>query len=487
MKSGDKHSLEEPEKEGWISRQDGTMLISEGQNEWIQTRSTAMYVRPCYPTLWNLCKGAFTHRQQGVAIVGTPGIGKSCFLDYALHRFVQEEGKRVLYLYGSEDQAFIFQRGVATKEGSIAEARSEKWATGVDLVLFDPPEDAAVSNSISRGIMCGKNFIVAMSPDPENCKKLRKDTVPPLLYMGTLSLQEAEDMRTGCYPDISKELLQARYPVMGGIPRFLFRSLLMGDDTAIASVELSQKAAIEHIAISSSNLIDTGQLPSQFKSLWSVYHLQPRKIAETNDDSKFTVDHMKFTIEPCSEDCRIRIRSILLKKSVEELWRAFERTEKDQGTIRGIRYEAYVHKKIMTEGLHGQAKGLILDGFSEQVPIHVDIPSSLPKIQLPTNDLGASFEQNIQAAKDKGGAYLLSFTSNFPVIDSIFVSKERSVLLQVKVGGIKPLKPQSADTIFSATGGIFVFVVPDEFVIRKAVNGGPARMNQYVLVLRENI
>jgi hypothetical protein len=55
-----------------------------------------------------------------------------------------------------------------------------------------------------------------MSPDPENCKKLRKDTVPPLLYMGTLSFQEAEDMRTCCYPDISKELLQVHYQVMGG-------------------------------------------------------------------------------------------------------------------------------------------------------------------------------------------------------------------------------------------------------------------------------
>jgi hypothetical protein len=294
----------------------------------IQTRSTEMNVRPCYPTLWNLCKGAFTHRQQGVAIVGTPGIGKSCFLDYALHRFVQEEGKRVLYLYGSEDRVFIFQRGVATKKGKLAVAREEEWANEVDLVLFDPPEDAAVSNSISRGFMSDKNFIVAMSPDPENCKKLRKDTVPPLLYMGTLSLQEAEDMRTCCYPDISKELLQVRYQVMGGIPRFLFRSLWMGKDTAIASVELSQKAAIESIAILSSNLIDTGELPSQFISLWSVYHLQPRNIMETDDDSKFTVDHENFTIEPCSEDCHIWIRNILLKKSVEELWRALSAQKK---------------------------------------------------------------------------------------------------------------------------------------------------------------
>jgi hypothetical protein len=139
----------------------------------------------------------------------------------------------------------------------------------------------------------------------------------------------------------------------------------------------------------------------------------------------------------------------------------------------------------MTKGLHSEAKGLILGGFSEQVPIQVDVPSSLPEIQLLSNDLGASFEQSIQAAKGKGGAYLLPSTSNFPVIDSIFVSNERSVLLQVKVGGIKPLKPQQADAIFSATGGIFVFVVPDEFVVRKAVNGGPASMNQFVLVMRE--
>jgi hypothetical protein len=110
----------------------------------------------------------------------------------------------------------------------------------------------------------------------------------------------------------------------------------------------------------------------------------------------------------------------------------------------------------MTEGLHGQEKGLILSGFSEQVPSQVDIPSFLPKIQLPTNDLGASFQQNIQLAKNKGGAYLLPFTSNFPVFDSIFVANKRRVLLQVKVWGIKPLKMKQADAIFSATGGILM-------------------------------
>jgi hypothetical protein len=73
--------------------------------------------------------------------------------------------------------------------------------------------------------MNGKFFIVAMSPDPENCTKLRKDTVPLLNYMGMLSLQKVEEMRTGCYPEISKEQLQARYRVMGGINASFSESL----------------------------------------------------------------------------------------------------------------------------------------------------------------------------------------------------------------------------------------------------------------------
>jgi hypothetical protein len=46
----------------------------------------------------------------------------------------------------------------------------------MDYVLFDPQEDARATNNVITRPFRGKKFIVALSPDHENCKKLEKDT-----------------------------------------------------------------------------------------------------------------------------------------------------------------------------------------------------------------------------------------------------------------------------------------------------------------------
>jgi len=86
-------------------------------------------VRDCYPKLFDKVKKFFDARAKamdspagiekdpeelplaGVFIYGNPGIGKSVFLDYALHRYL-ELGKPVLFLSGPDSRAYLYRPSV---------------------------------------------------------------------------------------------------------------------------------------------------------------------------------------------------------------------------------------------------------------------------------------------------------------------------------------------------------------------------------------
>jgi hypothetical protein len=57
-------------------------------------------------------------------------------------------------------------------------------------------------------------------------------------------------------------------------------------------------------------------------------------------------------------------------------------------------------------------------------------------------------------------------------------------MFQMKTGKSKPLS-ENAGKICDALGNFFVVVVPSDNVITKKLDGGPASLEQYVLVLNE--
>ena len=251
-----------------------------------------------------------------------------------------------------------------------------------------------------------------MPPDKENCKKLRKDTMKQAsLYMGTLSLAEAEAMRSTCYPDVSAEVVRTRHAKFGGIARYLFRPLLANNtDGALNAVKKQQLAALNIIA-ENPLCIDAGEVTSQFKSLWSLYHVQPRKPADGG------IDYFDYTIELCCDDARFRIRETLMEKEVQDLWNIYKKTNEQYGTLRGMRYEAYAHKRILIHGIQGTAISLTSKGEGTS-SIQVTIPARTTKVTLSSNDLGAPFENAVRSAcLLPAGRYLLPETSNFHVAD----------------------------------------------------------------------
>jgi hypothetical protein len=449
-------------------------------------------VRHSYPDLFALCKTKWMAGTQGILIFGTPGIGKSCFLDYALHCCLYDaDRKNVLYLNGPRDSAFVFQH-VGGSTITIAEHSLTAVLSGsieipsFDIVFYDPHESPARTNDVHISFFRGKKFVVPLSPDDENCKKLRKDTRHQyILYMGTLLMDEAEDMRASCYPEVAADLLLTRYRKIGGIARYLFLDPPAAEDDgvdyAVEEVEDMQTAALNDIAHNPLR-IDAGEVAAEFKNLWSLYHLQP---AVENGRTNFR----KYTIELVCEDVRARIRDKLMVKDVNKLWFLYDSTAERHGTLKGIRYESYAHKKIMTHGVNLAATSLITTGVGISSK-QIIIPASLPKINLSTNDLGAQFQNDINSARTlPTGASLLPSNSNFPVVDSLFASPTETLSLQMKAGRSKPLSGPSARSIQAAAGGCLVVVVPDENIILQKLGysegAGPTKWRQYRLVLKQ--
>lgn len=176
-----------------------------------------------------------------------------------------------------------------------------------------------------------------------------------------------------------------------------------------------------------------------------------------------------------------------MQKRVRDLWNTFTSTREELGTLRGIRYEAYAHKKILVDGLAGIAMGLTQKGGSMAALKTITIPAGFTTINLPNNRVYPDLQTAVNNARTLQGGYLLPHLPNFPVVDSIFVpsGNGEAKQLQMKAGRNRPLATDKAASIASATGSTdLYFIVPDEFTMTKELQGVDG-WRQYRVILRE--
>ena len=321
-------------------------LAPDSDERWLQTGSKDLFVRPCYVTLWNLCREIFEEGgHSGVALMGNPGIGKSCFLDFALHMLLRQSGNddqqdpSVLYVHGKKGFAFIYQYDKPMEKMSIHDMKMNDMAKKVDFVLIDPPT-VCNNDFLTSHHLHSKKFILAASLNRHNCKALQQEAQPICLYMGPTSMEESKAMRRECYPNIAEEAVKDRFEEFGGVPRYLF--------TPCSKFETNRRPRQDQIdALEDLTLhpcrIDNKYSTQEFEIAWALYHIIPK--------SKNDIAHSDYTVVPCCDDACIRIRKKLMEKDVGTLWRIFKDTSTGIEVLKRIRYEAYAHKKILRDGL----------------------------------------------------------------------------------------------------------------------------------------
>jgi len=184
-------------------------LTEDSNHTWIKTGSKKLLKQSCYDDIWDICQRAVAVFD-GVVLSGTPGVGKSCFLDFALYKLIKG-GKSVLYVHGKSGFAFKYKRDGNVEEISIAVARNRKLATTVDFTLLDPPEGGD-PNFWGYKNLNERKFSVTVSPDCNDCQGLRKDASTVDLFMeGLMSIQDVEEMRQACYPNVLQQIVKSRF------------------------------------------------------------------------------------------------------------------------------------------------------------------------------------------------------------------------------------------------------------------------------------
>jgi hypothetical protein len=444
-----------------------------------------IYVRDCYERLYNHAMTEWS-LDQAVFVSGTPGVGKSFFLNYVFLRLLGE-GKKVLFIKMGTNEAKVYSDFDSDPPSmKVAEGLSPDVVDSVDFVLIDPPQEAGRSQEIALDHLRAKKFMVALSPDPENCKDLTKEADNDgWYYMGPASLEEANHMRVRLYSSVPQTIFDSRFQLAGGIPRFLFKTWRQGRgaDKTLKKIQEKQTAAIADV-IRGPRRIDAVSVPSQFQHLWYLYHLVPAD------------DYTSYTIEICGLEPYAKLRQRLLDFNVRQLWDMFRQTDDQMGTLRGLRYEAYVHKRILAHGLDAVAlklgdSNLLSANVLENI-LNVQIPSTATRVVLENNGVTHQLVTAIQTARTKAaGGYLLPRLPNYPVIDSAYAPPTGApaalqLSLQMNAGNSKPLSADKAASIMLNLGATFVVVTPYDYVVKKRLPG-PAGLQQYLLVLNEDV
>ena len=152
-----------------------------------------VYLREAY---CELEKVIFSEDDLVSIVTGTPGVGKSVFTLYLLHKLIKSD-KKVAYQYGTHN--FIFD-GIHPRQVELT-IFEVFVTTGCDFYLYDPCETGKGPISSYKG-----RCVVFCSPRRENYASVK--TIRKTFYMPIWSYTKAEECRSLCYSSMDeKELL----------------------------------------------------------------------------------------------------------------------------------------------------------------------------------------------------------------------------------------------------------------------------------------
>ena len=235
------------------SRLDGVRLLFD--KEVYATRDQMVYIRPCYEKLYDKINQNLLIGEKCV-VTGTPGIGKSMFGYYAMHRLL-DQGITVIYiymgwacchLYVPQSPSKLVMETLARLDIPVAETTDgERWlgrfipegiATLVEdsmalysalveligdvVVIVDPPR--VWGADLFKNPKCG--LLMVTSPTPERTTAVKSEGDAFTLYMPLWSSDEIKNLvrarKNGV--DLTEEekmQLELRELRFGSIPRYI--------------------------------------------------------------------------------------------------------------------------------------------------------------------------------------------------------------------------------------------------------------------------
>jgi hypothetical protein len=216
--------------EGCIQSQDQAFL------PYPQDEIKTLYVRKCYQDVFHLLIQHINLNLKSFAISGTPGIGKSLFFVYILHRLMADfrtktlslQPNRVVYQMGSTYNCFDLQQKMVTRTTKL-DAEGLVREQDTFYVIDGRTSEPLVSSCV---------VLFISSPRSEWYKEFVKQKMAKEWYFPVWTLDELQTCQRHCYPDLRIETLQERHRIYGGVARFVFhKNLAKIMENALADVD----------------------------------------------------------------------------------------------------------------------------------------------------------------------------------------------------------------------------------------------------------
>jgi hypothetical protein len=398
-------------------------LVNAPPSGWLfgLLEGSPMFIRECYPQFFDYAMEIRKSSVDGTAgciFIGNPGIGKSCWLNFALVRLLQM-GVTVFVERMSKGDVWLFKDGKCwyeehSSKGSLLRREIDDDKTAV--YLFDPDMGKGEPTFPVKAFT-----IVASSPNRANYKQFDRAMAAHtegenLRYFPCW----AEEELILCNPTI-EEIVRERFLIWGGIPRYVFnkaqeklRGMLK---TSISGVDL--------------------QLIERYINTPEISEDDQKKLSHMLVQYHVETPHIRGTLDFASEEIGRLVIDETLERDAQKLVSHYQWCARQQwqGPYAGHVWEYLCHFLLAEGRLELQP---LDQGMKNKRNILVN-----GRVQVESGKMA------VMKSIIANGRYFKPAVSNFPVIDSAVMDNDQVYGFQITVARRHPPKGDQLWTVIS--------------------------------------
>jgi hypothetical protein len=405
--------------ENKVQTSEDFLVLPEKVN-WISKRINKIYIRECYKELYEIIKSKSSNY---FSILGTPGIGKTCFGLYCMYRLLEDK-KNIVYQNSVFGENVFIYFSYFTKEVYITNGYSS-----IVPFLNDKKGTIYVCDAVKPIIFEKGTTILVTSTRREIYKNYHKFGTSVVRYMPVWTLEEL--MKLSTFEEINES-----FRIIGGIPRQILEK-----DTKHLKIDL--ESAIFDIVIDKLAEYDGSTDEAE-----DVRSLLLHIIVDDDYEKKYITFASKY------------IKDKLYDKFVRHNLRKFGDTiksfaDRPGGSLLGELFENYIHK-ILPRGHTFEIKELKIQPISRKRKTNND--KDLEQVEkLTLTQLETKIFRHIEDIDSSYlGKYSIPYVSNFSSIDSLIIFNDtKCMLFQITIGQNHPIKQKGLNSLIQHIDKIF--------------------------------
>ena len=375
-----------------------------------------LFVRNQTRVVWNM-----TMNKSRVAVIGSPGIGKSFSIFYFLRLLMQENQT---FVFEARKWAIVYLFQPDSKAYTVSSMELKHWSASGCKELQVPQNHYVIDPDRAEGgkvVSVIANTIIAPSPDKGHLGEFGKTLTLVKLYGAPPTLEET--LVYAGYFGVAAERTKQLFEEFGGVLR-----KVLATDPQIEGHRKERLSAIANKKLVKT-FFDSGVLAeSEYaKPLSQLFLIVP-----------FETDPEQYHVDFAGAGSA----NVLRSKFEKELAHLLQPKKQMQGLFTGI-FESFVHKTLSNGGdFHIRPVGYPAPVFVATLPQHT------------TREVDGQLSQLLQAAVSNPTTYCRSTNPRVEVIDACFLDECKTLhAFQITTGSKHGFNSQLMSEALSTVGG----------------------------------